>query len=325
MNRRRTLASALIAAASLWCTLAMMLTPVSASAQTGAVDRQLDEARTLYSDGRFDAAVVTLRGAIAQLQELRDVQSRQVQLADAHLLLGLAHLAMRAEEEALTNFKQVVSLDPKRTLDTEIFSPRVVALFDRARAEVAEAARRINPSPAASGSDTKGDDEPALTTDSRQPVVPSLNAGTMMRLRLSGAGRYVQGNLVGVNDRTVTLVDSENQQNLTFPRDMVTRVDILGRRKGHALEGLLVGAGLGVLAGAVERPSCTADTPPEVECWTRAENISAYSFGLGLIGMLIGALWKTDEWVEVPQDRLSTTGKVAGGAAGIAITIASWD
>jgi TonB family protein len=86
MIHGRTSAPATIAAASLWCTLTMNPTPTFAGAQTVAVDRQLDEARTLYQDGRFDAAVATLRGAIEQLQQLRDVQSRKVQLADAHYL-----------------------------------------------------------------------------------------------------------------------------------------------------------------------------------------------------------------------------------------------
>ena len=313
----------MIAALVLWA--ALLGLPVWAGAQSTAVDRELDDARTLYREGRFDAAIVTLRSAIEQLQQFRDVQARKVQLADAHLLLGLAQLAMRAEAEALDNFRQVVTLDPERALDPEIFSPRVVALFDRARAEAAKGREVKPPPPPPPGGGTLGPElKPELPATPPSAVAP-MTAGTMMRVRFSGAGRFVEGNLVGVNDQSLTIIDSENQQSLTFPREMVTRVDILGRRKGHALQGGLVGVGLGVLAGVVEQPSCTPETPPGLECWTRAENIGAYSVSLGLIGALIGALYRTEEWVEVPLNRLASTSRAAGPAAGIAITIASWD
>ena len=271
---------------------------------------------------------MTLRSAIEQLQQFRDVQARKVQLADAHLLLGLSHLAMRAEGEALDNFRQVATLDPERSLDPEIFSPRVVALFDRARADAAAARVVAPPPPPPDGGTLGAERKPELPEKPEKPpsAVAPLTAGSLLRVRFSGAGRFVEGNLVGVNDRSLTIMDSENQQSLTFPRDMVTRVDILGRQKGHALEGGLIGAGLGVLAGVIEQPSCTPETPPGLECWTRAENIGAYSVGFGLIGALIGALYRTQEWVELPLNRLASTSRAAAApATGIAITVASWD
>lgn len=309
-------APCLIVALLLWA--AVIGTPALAAAQSTAIDRELDEARTFYREGRFDSAIVTLRSAIEQLQQFRDVQARKVQLADAHLLLGLAHLAMRAEGEALDNFRQVVTLDPERTLDPEIFSPRVVALFDRARAEVSKDRNKPSPPPPIDPPN------PELPVKPASAVVP-ITSGTTMRVRFSGAGRFVEGNLVGVDDRSLTIIDGDNQQSLTFPRDMVTRVDILGRQKGHALQFGLIGAGLGVLTGVVEKPTCTAETPPGVECWTRAGNIGAYSVGFGLIGALIGALYRTQEWVEVPLNRLAPDGKAADLRTGIAITVASWD
>lgn len=308
------------AAVVLWCLLAPVGAPAFAAAQSGELERELDEAKTLYREGRFDATVAKLRGVIAQLQQLRDIQSRKVQLADAHLLLGLAHLAMRAESDALENFRQVVTLDPGRTLDPEIFSPRVVALFDRARSEAAAARtaeapaqppREREPEPARSK-------EPAGAPRSDQ--VP-LTAGTMMRLQFSGAGRHVKGNLIALNDQSFILVDGDNQQQLTFPRDMVTRVDILHRRKAHTLQGAMIGAGVGALIGAVETPGCDSSG----ECWTRGENIAYGALGAGLVGALVGALYRTDEWVEVPVNRLANTAARTGKRVTIGIPVVSWE
>jgi hypothetical protein len=301
--------------------LIMAATPVTAVAQSDEVERELDQAKALYSEGRFADAIVKLRTVIVRLEELRDLESRKVQLADAHLLLGLAHLAMRREPDGVENFRQVVALDPGRRLDPEIFSPRVVALFERVRSEAVAASAEELPAIApgtGAGNPTR---VPEPLTPSSQ-LLPLLNAGTRVRLAVRAGQGVVRGNLVSMNDAAFTIVDPDNQQSLSFPRDMVTRVDVLHRRRSHYLRGGIAGAALGAVYGALETPGCEGN---DGDCYTRGENIMYGSLGFGIVGALLGALHKTEEWVEVPLQPMASTSARGGKRVELSVVVASWE
>src|SRR5215213_2451667 len=225
----------------------------AASVQQDEFDHDLDRAKLLYSEGHFDEAVTSLRVVLVRLQELGDLQRRQGRLADAHLLLGLAHLAMRQESDALEQFRQVLVLDDTRLLDPEVFAPRVVALFERARAEVLQGrAKPLAPvQPAAASPSPATDLTPSL------PIEPSpVSAGTRVRLAFRDGRDDVTGSLVSVTDAYVTLIETDDQLRLSVPRDTVTRVDILQRRRAHPVLGGIIGAASGAIIGALETPGC---------------------------------------------------------------------
>lgn len=279
-----------------------VLRPVASGAgQQNSVERDLDQVKVLYRDGRLDEAVASLRDVIAQLNRLRDQQSRTTQLAEAHLYLGLSYFAVRDESAALENFRQVVALDPGRTLDPEVYSPRVVSLFQQARADV-EGARLPEPVLAPPARDESISAPLKDAVDS--PVLPP---GTKIRLRLSEDAPAVMGNLQTMSVERITLIDAENQ-NLSFPRNSVTKVEVTRGRKGHWIMGAVIGTALGAVIGVFETPGCGGN---DGDCYTRGENIEYDALGAGVLGALVGALYKTDEWVEVSLDRVTTPNRTA--------------
>ena len=271
----------------------LLVAPVSALSQETAIEVELDAAKTLYRDGRLDDAIGALRAVVGKLNALRDARDRTLHLADAHFHLGLAYLAMRNESAAVENFRQVAALDPDRTLDPDIYSPRVLTVYARARADVVK---------------SLGDASRAPPIDERpRPVegtdlAPLRPAPTLLRilpgtkLRVESAGRgATEGQLLAINEKVVTI--GAEDWRLDLSREDVKRVHMVVAKKNHWIAGMLVGGGLGVLIGALETPGCGGN---DGDCYTRGENMAYGGLGLGLVGGLIGALYKTDQWVEIP-------------------------
>jgi len=276
--------------------LAVTAAGAAASVQQDELDHDLDRAKVLYGEGHFDEAVTSLRVVIVRLEELADLQSRKERLADAHVLLGLAHLAMRQESDGLEQFRQVLALDDTRRLDPDVFAPRVVALFERARGELSQEAAKRLPATQPVGASSS----PPRDLMPRSNIIeqgPPLNSGARVRLAFRDGRDSITGNVVFMSDAAVTLINTENQQRLSFARSTVTRVDVLQRRRGHFLAGGIAGAALGATIGAFETPGCEGN---DGDCYSRGENIGYGSLGFGIVGALIGALCKTDEWAELP-------------------------
>ena len=284
--------------ATLMCATVSSSSPSDAGQQTD-VERDLDQAKVLYRDGRLDEAVASLRDVIDQLNTLRDQQGRQTQLAEAHLYLGLSFFAVRNESAALENFRQVVALDPRRTLDPEVYSPRVIGLFEQARGDI-EGARVPAAIVAPPAAHNEGNPAAPL------PPSASLPLGTKIRVRFSGSTSVATGSLQALDASRITIVDAENQ-NLSFPRDTIMSMEVTRGRKSHWLKGMVFGTVIGAVGGAFETPGCDSGGT----CYTRGENIGYAGAGLGLIGALVGALYRTDQWVEVSLDRRTSVNRTA--------------
>jgi hypothetical protein len=293
--------------------LCLMAGPAVSAAQDDP-ERELDEAKALYRSGRLDEALDALRSVIGKINALRDLQSRRIQLADAHLHLGLTYLALRNEPVALENFRQTAALDPNRRLDPEIYSPRVVGLYDRARAEVDADRPDDRAGEAAIAGETRAD-PPEPPPPAIRDALNALQPGARVRVQI-GDGGIVRGSLLSLSDRTFTLTNVANQT-VEFPREQLTKVEVVTGRRRHTLQFGLVGLGLGAVMGAIDPPGCD----PDGTCWTRAENIGYTSIGTGMIGALIGALYRTEQWVEVPVDSLTI--RAVPGGSGLAVSL-SW-
>ena len=270
--------------------------PVTAAPQQTVIETELDGAKGLYEEGRLDEAIGALRSVIVKLNELRDVRDRTRKLAEAHFHLGLAYLAMKNESAAIENFRQVAALDPDRVLDPEIYSPRVLSVFEEARSDVVRSL--ASDRPAAPPEDPV---RPSVTGVA--PLVPGesllrILPGTKIRVERTGPRFAVEGQLLAVNENMLTIGASDWRVDL--PRETVTRVQIVTRRKSHWIAGMVIGTGLGVLIGALETPGCGGN---DGDCYTRGENMGYGGLGLGLIGGLVGALYRTDEWADVPLSR----------------------
>lgn len=120
------------------------------------VEGELEEAKALYREARLAETVAKLRGVIAQLERLRELQIRREALADACLGLALSYVASGDPGAAIRPLEAVVLLDKDRRLDRQVYGPQVVALFEEARAARASrsdlAGTRGRSVPAAHGS-----------------------------------------------------------------------------------------------------------------------------------------------------------------------------
>lgn len=289
-----------------------LVSPAPAQSQT-SVEQELDEAKVLYRDGHLDEAVAALRSIIPRLNAIQDLQRRRTQLADAHFHLGLSYLAMRDDPGALENFRQVVALDPDRALDPDVYSPRVLALFDRARADVMANPTEKRPDERLHPPEATARTEPAPPSRTWVQVLP----GTQVRIWLSGASSVVEGRLLNLDDGGLMVLSGANQ-NLSFSRHSVSKLQVLKGQKGHWLAGAIAGTILGVAIGAAETPGCTVNDG----CYTRAENMAYDGLGAGLIGALVGALIKTDQWADVPLLLPPTQAKGSAAKRGVAVTFA---
>jgi len=106
------------------------------SAQKKAVDPDVAEGVRLVETGDYDAAILTLDNASRRLAA---DPSRVSDLSRAYLYLGIAYLGKGHEAAARAKFREAVTRVKDLTLSPEEFSPRVIDLFEAARAEAAKA------------------------------------------------------------------------------------------------------------------------------------------------------------------------------------------
>jgi hypothetical protein len=117
------------------------------------------------------------------------------------------------------------------------------------------------------------------------------------------------GQLLSFDRQALTL--AADSQRWVVPRHLITELEASRGRKGHAVTGLLVGAGVGVVAGliAIEGGSsnmCTGSGSYAKNCWA----VMAGSVGIGaLVGGVTGAFIRTERWAVVAPDALPATSR----------------
>jgi hypothetical protein len=88
-------------------------------------------------EGDFENAVVTLQ---AVSRALAGQTTRRLELAQAYLYLGIAHVALDQADPARAAFKAALGQNKSLRLSEDRFSPKVLAAFEAARREAAAAA-----------------------------------------------------------------------------------------------------------------------------------------------------------------------------------------
>jgi hypothetical protein len=127
-----------------------------------------------------------------------------------------------------------------------------------------------------------------------------LAQGARVRVTaLGGTRRQLTGSLLSLDERTLTIMDADGQT-VKVPREIVTRLDVSWGRKRSVLPGLLIGAAAGGLIAAI-LPLCDSY---DGTCSTRGELITGGVIAFGGIGAGVGALVKSDKWVEMPMGRV---------------------
>jgi hypothetical protein len=94
----------------------------------------LTEGIAQYEKGDFHKAIKGLKLVIQQLREIPEGQERNQGLFQANFYLGLSYFGTGKESLAKEVFKDAVLAEPGKNLDPELFSPKVISLYN----EVAE-------------------------------------------------------------------------------------------------------------------------------------------------------------------------------------------
>ncbi len=129
--------------------LAMVFVLATAAIPVAAQDLDADVRKGVgqVDDGDYDGAILTLDNAARRLAVDK---TKSNDLAQAYLYLGIAYIGKGREAAAKAKFREAVAQIKTLSLSADKFPPKVVDLFEAAKAE--ETRATAAPPPAASGS-----------------------------------------------------------------------------------------------------------------------------------------------------------------------------
>jgi len=117
----------------------------SDTAATASSDPDVQRGIRQVEEGDYDPAIVTLDGAARRLSS---DPARTRDLAQAYLYLGIAYIGKGHEAAAKAKFREAVAQMRDLTLSADKFPPKVIDMFEAARAEARAAAPAAAVSPA---------------------------------------------------------------------------------------------------------------------------------------------------------------------------------
>jgi hypothetical protein len=158
--------------------------------------------------------------------------------------------------------------------------------------------------------------------------VGTLVPGGRVRLSWAARGARLTGTVQHSDAKLLTIM-TDDQEVVRIPRDKVTKVEIPWGRRGHARKGFLTGA----LAGAMMGGLLMAGSSEPLFCFgigcgppTTGEKLAfvgVTTLGYGAIGAGIGALIRSDRWVEVALGRVQVSlGPTRGRGVGVSASFA---
>ncbi len=100
--------------------------------------KMLDNAKSYYNNGEYENAIKQLENALQYLKQLN--KNEQV---EAYKYLAFSYVAFGDKEKAKEQFKKALNLDPKLELDPATVSPKIIKVFEEAKAEIVS----ITPAP----------------------------------------------------------------------------------------------------------------------------------------------------------------------------------
>jgi tetratricopeptide (TPR) repeat protein len=97
-----------------------------------SLEIMLGKAKSYYYSGEYEFAIRELESALMYLKQLK--QTDQV---EAHKFLAFSYVAFGDRVKAKEQFKRALTLDPELELDPATVSPKIIKVFEEAKAEMA--------------------------------------------------------------------------------------------------------------------------------------------------------------------------------------------
>jgi hypothetical protein len=169
----------------------------------------------------------------------------------------------------------------------------------------------------------------ALAQALPEPAALKLPVGGRVRIRTQAApGDWIKGTLAGADSGSIALVPDGVPQlganELRLPSATVTRLELVTGKKRQWLQGLVIGAALGVAMGfAIDVDPVRCEFDDNYAC-SRGEALALMGGTLGAVGAGIGALVRKDVWTPVGIDALGPPPvrvTLAAGPGGLALGV----
>jgi tetratricopeptide (TPR) repeat protein len=117
-----------------------------ASAQSvteDSLETMLNKAKDYYYTGEYESAIRELENALRYLKQLKHVDQ-----VEAYKYLAFSYVAFGNQATAKAQFKKALALDPEMELDAATVSPKIIKVFEEAKAEMSAAPVVEPPEPA---------------------------------------------------------------------------------------------------------------------------------------------------------------------------------
>lgn len=111
--------------------LIMLNVSIAQRVSEDSLDLMLVRAKTFYNSGEYEHAISELEKALQYLKQLE--KGDQV---EAYKYLGFSYVAFGDKAKAKEQFKKALVLEPNLTLDPAIVSPKIIKIFEEAKAEL---------------------------------------------------------------------------------------------------------------------------------------------------------------------------------------------
>jgi tetratricopeptide (TPR) repeat protein len=112
------------------------------SVTADSLESMLNRAKTFYYNGEYEYAIRELENAMVYLEQLK--QTDQV---EAYKYLAFSYVAFGNQTKAKEQFKKALQLNPDLELDPATVSPKIIKVFEEAKAEMATAPPEEPPEP----------------------------------------------------------------------------------------------------------------------------------------------------------------------------------
>jgi len=128
----------------IWLVLATFFVAVTFAQQVSedSLEHMLQRAKLYYNNGEYESAINELEMALQYLKQLESVDQ-----VEAYKYFAFSYVALGDKEKAKELFKTALTLNPDLILDPATVSPKIIKVFEEAKAEMKFEPTPVEPEP----------------------------------------------------------------------------------------------------------------------------------------------------------------------------------
>jgi tetratricopeptide (TPR) repeat protein len=128
----------------IWLVLAVFFVGIAFAQQVSedSLEHMLQRAKLYYNNGEYESAINELEMALQYLKQLESVDQ-----VEAYKYFAFSYVALGDKEKAKELFKTALTLNPDLILDPATVSPKIIKVFEEAKAEMELEPTPVEPGP----------------------------------------------------------------------------------------------------------------------------------------------------------------------------------